>query len=241
MTESSASTLSALLSLLERARRSAGQADQAELDASAAANRGRSELELLGDALRANPARSRELRTSVQLLREALERAKLSALNAGLEGARIGEPVGKALVDLSQDLRDQLNRAVATLEEHSAMLQDLERERERLTEAVENARAALFASHEAQTRAQPLQARSRQGAPRHRERRDPAAGLRPGDRPAALPRRRNKQNHCANRCSASGRAAQRGRRVSSWKASTQQPKARNRSRERERSRRAPGR
>jgi methyl-accepting chemotaxis protein len=148
--------LSALLSLLERARRAAGQADQADLDASSAANRGRSELDLLGDALRANPARSRELRTSVQLLREALERAKLSALNAGLEGARIGEPLGKALVDLAQDLRDQLNRAVATLEEHSSMLQDLERERERLTEAVENARGALFASHEAQARAQPL-------------------------------------------------------------------------------------
>ncbi len=148
--------LSALLSLLERARRAAGQADQAELDASSAVNRGRSELELLSDALRANPARSRELRTSVQLLREALERAKLSALNAGLEGARIGEPLGKALVDLAQDLRDQLNRAVATLEEHSAMLQDLERERERLTEAVESARGALFASHEAQSRAQPL-------------------------------------------------------------------------------------
>ena len=148
--------LSALLSLLDRARRAAGQADQAELDAASAANRGRSELELLGDALRANPARSRELRTSVQLLREALERAKLSALNAGLEGARIGEPLGKALVDLAQDLRDQLNRAVATLEEHSAMLQDLERERERLTEAVENARGALLASHEAQARAQPL-------------------------------------------------------------------------------------
>jgi chromosome segregation ATPase len=150
------SRLSAALSSLERARRAAGQAEQAELDASAAANRGRSELELLGDALRANPARSRELRTSVQLLREALERAKLSALNAGLEGARIGEPLGKALVDLAQDLRDQLNRAVATLEEHATMLQDLERERERLTESVENARGALFASHEAQSRAQPL-------------------------------------------------------------------------------------
>lgn len=156
MSETTSSHLSTLLALLERARRAAGQAEQAELDAAAAASRSRSELELLGDALRAAPARSRELRTSVQLLREALERAKLSALNAGLEGARIGEPLGKALVDLSQDLRDQLNRAVATLEEHASMLQELERERDRLTEAVENARAALVASHEAQARARPL-------------------------------------------------------------------------------------
>lgn len=142
--------------LLESARRSAEQAEQAELDATASVTRGRGELELVSESLRALPARSRELRTNVQLLREALDRAKLSALNAGLEGARLGDPVGRALVDLAGDLRDLLGRAVLTLEEHATLLAELDRERDRLTETLGTARTALAGSGEALSRAQPL-------------------------------------------------------------------------------------
>ncbi len=142
--------------LIENARRSAEQAEQAELDATAAVTRGRGELELLGESLRVLPARSRELRTNVQLLREALDRAKLSALNAGLEGARLGDPMGRVLVDLAGDLRDLLGRAVGTLEEHASLLTELERERDRVAESLASVRSALAAGGEALGRAQPL-------------------------------------------------------------------------------------
>ncbi len=142
--------------ILDEARRVAEQAEQAELDATASATRGRGELELLSEAVRSLPARSRELKTNVQLLREALERAKLSALNAGLEGARLGEPVGRALVDLAGDMRELLTRAVGTLEEHAGLLAELERERDRLAESLATARSALAATAEALGRAQPL-------------------------------------------------------------------------------------
>jgi methyl-accepting chemotaxis protein len=142
--------------LVEGARRSAEQAEQTELDATAALTRGRGELELLSESIRTLPARNRELRTNVQLLREALDRAKLSALNAGLEGARLGDPVGRALVDLAGDLRDLLGRAVGTLEEHGSLLGELERERERERESLTTARTALAASGESLGRAQAL-------------------------------------------------------------------------------------
>src|SRR5262249_15004043 len=130
------SDLASATAALAEARRAAEQAEQAELDATAAATRGRSELDLLSEAVRSLPARSRELGTTLQLLREALERAKLAALNAGLEGARLGEPIGHALVDLAGDLRELLSRAVGTLEEHAALLGELERERDRLSESL---------------------------------------------------------------------------------------------------------
>ena len=142
--------------LIEAARRAAEQAEQAELDATAALSRGRGELEALSEAMRVLPARSRELRTNVQLLREALDRAKLSALNAGLEGARLGDPMGRVLVDLAGDLRDLLSRAVGTLEEHTTLLTELERERERVAESLGSARSALATGGEALGRAQPL-------------------------------------------------------------------------------------
>ncbi len=148
--------LASATAALEEARRAAEQAEQAELDATAAATRGRGELDLLSEAVRSLPTRSRELRTNVTLLREALERAKLSALNAGLEGARLGEPVGRALVDLAGDLRELLSRAVGTVEEHAALLGELERERDRLAESLATARSALAATAEALARSQPL-------------------------------------------------------------------------------------
>jgi len=75
--------------------------------------------------------RSRDIRNSLQLLRESVDRAKLSALNAGLEGARLGEPLGKALVVMSDEQRNLLARALDALEEHGALLAEVERDRER--------------------------------------------------------------------------------------------------------------
>ena len=89
------------------------------------------ELEAVQEAGQKLSARGRDLRNSLQLLRESLDRAKLTALNAGLEGARLGEPVGKALVVMGDEVRNLLARAVDALEEHAALLAEVDRDRDR--------------------------------------------------------------------------------------------------------------
>jgi hypothetical protein len=116
------------LELLENGREREGKALQALAQE---ATRGRSVLDSVHDAARAQAARQRELTASIQKLREPLERARLTALNAGLEGARKGDPVGKALVTMAEELRVLLARALDALDEHSSAvaLSDSERER----------------------------------------------------------------------------------------------------------------
>ncbi|HEX3773708.1 MAG TPA: methyl-accepting chemotaxis protein [Polyangiaceae bacterium] len=111
---------SARLGKNQKATTELGARQQAELDAAL-------------DAQQKLGARGRDLRNSMQLVRESLERAKLTALNAGLEGARLGEPVGKALVMMGDEVRNLLARGVDALEEHSTLLSEMDRERERAT------------------------------------------------------------------------------------------------------------
>jgi methyl-accepting chemotaxis protein len=89
------------------------------------------ELETVQESVRNLVSRGRDLRNTLQVLRESVDRAKLSALNAGLEGARLGESVGKALVVMCDEQRNLLARALDALEEHGTLLAELERERER--------------------------------------------------------------------------------------------------------------
>jgi len=89
------------------------------------------EIEAVHEAQQRLGSRSRDMRNSLQLLRESLDRAKLTALNAGLEGARLGDPMGKALVLMGDEVRNLLARAVDALEEHGTLLAEVERERER--------------------------------------------------------------------------------------------------------------
>ena len=111
------------------------------------AARGRSLFDSVHDAARGQAARSRELKTSARLLRDPLERARLTALNAGLEGARKGDPVGKALVAMAEELRVLLTRGLDALDEHAAAIGDVDREREQWLEQLSAARdlsALLF-------------------------------------------------------------------------------------------------
>jgi methyl-accepting chemotaxis protein len=133
----------ALVAALD-ATRTALEKSGASLEAaSSAAARGQSELESISDPARGLPSRGRDVRASLQVLHQALERAKLSALNAGLEGARIGDPLGKAVVDLAGDLRELVSRGIESLEAHATVLAELELERERWVERLGRAREAL--------------------------------------------------------------------------------------------------
>jgi methyl-accepting chemotaxis protein len=133
----------ALVGALERARRALEAAEATLEQARGAASRGETQLDVLGDAARGAPVRGREVRASLGLFYEALERAKLSALNAGLEAARLGDPAGKIVLELAGDLRELVSGALDALEAHSALLTETERERERWLEGVSQARGTI--------------------------------------------------------------------------------------------------
>lgn len=116
------------LELLESSREREGKALQALVQEAA---RGRSTFDAVHEAARAQAKDSREAQGRAQTLREPLERARLTALNAGLEGARKGDPVGKVLVAMAEELRVLLARSLDALDEHSSALAAAERERER--------------------------------------------------------------------------------------------------------------
>ncbi|MEO8901414.1 MAG: methyl-accepting chemotaxis protein [Polyangiaceae bacterium] len=96
-----------------------------------ALRRQQAELEAVQEAGQRVGERGRDLKNSLHLLRDSVDRAKLSALNAGLEGARLGDPVGKALVVMGDEVRNLLARAVDALDEHTALLVELDRDRDR--------------------------------------------------------------------------------------------------------------
>lgn len=130
----------AVLSDLDETEASRQKADQALQALAQESARGRTLFDAVHDAARAQSLRSRELKETARQLRDPLERARLTALNAGLEGARKGDPVGKALVVMADELRVLLARALDALAEHSAALSDVDREREQWVEQLGAAR-----------------------------------------------------------------------------------------------------
>jgi methyl-accepting chemotaxis protein len=146
-----------LLAALEATRVAAWHANNEHRAASAGLTGQRLELEAVQESTRNLALRSRDIRNTLQVLRQSVDRAKLSALNAGLEGARLGEPLGKALVVMSDEQRNLLARALDALEEHGALLAEIERDRDRclaeLSQLAESARqtGAAFARAEQQS------------------------------------------------------------------------------------------
>src|SRR6478609_5374553 len=122
-----------LLAALEATKAAATHASNEQRAVSSGLTKQRVELETVQESVRNLLSRGRDLRNTLQVLRESVDRAKLSALNAGLEGARLGESVGKALVVMSDEQRNLLARALDALEEHSALLAEVERDRERFS------------------------------------------------------------------------------------------------------------
>ncbi|HLV19794.1 MAG TPA: methyl-accepting chemotaxis protein [Polyangiaceae bacterium] len=105
-----------------------------------AASQQRNALAAARDQTAQLAARGREARAAAQQVREALERAKLLALNAGLEGARLGDSGGRALLAVADEMRSALGRGLSAADEYGALLVQLEREREKLKEQLEHAR-----------------------------------------------------------------------------------------------------
>lgn len=124
----------------ERASKTAETAVRISQAAGATAAQQKSALDAAADQARMLVARGRDTRAPTQQIRDALERAKLVALNTGLEGARMGEAAGKPLVMVSEEMRGLVVRALESLDEHLGLLAQVEREREKLLERIEQAR-----------------------------------------------------------------------------------------------------
>lgn len=108
------------------------EAEQASGQAQAQAARQATEIEALLEAGERLALRGRDLRAGVQELRDTLDRGRLSTLNAALEGARLGEAAGKALIAMTDEVRSTLSRSADVLDDHATRVAELERERERL-------------------------------------------------------------------------------------------------------------
>jgi hypothetical protein len=113
-----------------------GDAERASGQAQAQAARQAAEIEGLLEGGERLALRGRDLRAGVQELRDTLERGRLSTLNAALEGARLGEVAGKALMAMTDEVRAILSRSADVLDDHAARVAELERERERLVLAL---------------------------------------------------------------------------------------------------------
>lgn len=129
--------------LLFRAYAAVQKAAEAALSASQAAGASsaqqRSALDAAVDAVKILFGRAREAKGSLSAAREALEQIRLVALNAGLEGARLGDPAGKPLVMVAEDVRSHAIRAMTALEQHTAALEQMDRDRDKLREQVDAA------------------------------------------------------------------------------------------------------
>jgi hypothetical protein len=121
---------------LAEAVKASSDADQASGQAQAQAARQATEIEALLEGGERLALRGRDLRASVQELRDTLERGRLSTLNAALEGARLGEVAGKALMAMTEEVRSALGRSADVLDDHATRVAELERERERLVLAL---------------------------------------------------------------------------------------------------------
>jgi hypothetical protein len=136
VTELSAEARQRLAECLAEVVSAAADAEQASGQAQAQAARQATEIEGLLEGGERLALRGRDLRAGVQELRDTLERGRLSTLNAALEGARLGEVAGKALMAMTEEVRGALGRSADVLDEHAARVAELERERERLVLAL---------------------------------------------------------------------------------------------------------
>ena len=132
-----------LLEALERAQKTLEQTESVLAAARGGAGRGQTQLEAVSDAARGLTGRGREVRASLQIVYESLERAKLSSLNAGLEAGRLNEPAGKIVMQLAGDLRTLIAGALEALEAHATLLGESDRERERWLDGIVGARETL--------------------------------------------------------------------------------------------------
>ena len=101
----------------------------------------RSQVEACADQARRLEVRLRDTRSSASQLSDTLERIKLVALNTGLEGARLGESSGKALVAIAEEVRNLASRGLEIVAAHTRLVEEAEVEQSKLIQSSELAQS----------------------------------------------------------------------------------------------------
>ncbi|MGE0328302.1 MAG: methyl-accepting chemotaxis protein, partial [Polyangiaceae bacterium] len=96
----------------------------------AKATQQRSALDGVRQHLHRTNERLRELKLSAAPIKDALERIKLIAFNAGLEGARHGEPAGTPMLLVAEEVRALVERGLEAAESYGSQIGQLNSERE---------------------------------------------------------------------------------------------------------------
>ncbi len=99
-------------------------------------------VDALADRARGVSARSAELSTGFTRLIETFARLELVALNAGLEGARLGEGPGQALGLVSDEIRAQAARGTEACRELGTALGEIGSELSQVHSSLDRAREA---------------------------------------------------------------------------------------------------
>ncbi len=131
--------------LLFGAHHVANKSAQQAVEQCGKANQGlqqcRSQVEACADQARRLEVRLRDTRGSASQLADTLERIKLVALNTGLEGARLGESSGKALVAIAEEVRNLASRGLETVAAHVRLVEEVEAEQAKMIRASEMAQS----------------------------------------------------------------------------------------------------
>jgi methyl-accepting chemotaxis protein len=102
----------------------------------------RGAVEAVADRARAAAVRAQELGASFARLSDAFDRLGLVALNAGLEGARVGESVGRALLLVGDEVRAQATRGNENARELATTLSEIGGELAQLNAHLDQVREA---------------------------------------------------------------------------------------------------
>jgi methyl-accepting chemotaxis protein len=141
--ERSAIDEGALWSAHERALVRARDAGTAAQRIGSTAGRQRSAIDAVADRTHALSSRAAELQAGFARVIDAFERLGLVALNAGLEGARLGEAEGRPLALVSDEVRAQSSRGGDTARELGAGMTSLVVELGQLEQSVGQAQVVV--------------------------------------------------------------------------------------------------
>jgi uncharacterized protein YukE len=137
---------SALWTLHESALLRTRETSEASQRISSSLARQQESADILTDCAHAVSSRTQDLSSGFTRMADTLERLSLVALNAGLEGARLGEGAGRSLLLISEEVRAHVTRGNDSAREVTASLGDMGSEVAKLHGSIERARQASIES-----------------------------------------------------------------------------------------------
>jgi methyl-accepting chemotaxis protein len=131
----------ALWTTHERASAAARLGAEAAQRVASALAKSRATMDAIADQARATSARREEVERALARLGDAFERLNLVALNAGLEGARLGETGGRSLSLVGDEIRSHVERGTAAAREVGDLAREAAREASAIGLRVDEVRA----------------------------------------------------------------------------------------------------